>query len=1610
MFKEMCDKRNSIVQEIYHTEKNYVNNLKNVERIFMKPLIENSESDDPFISKADARTIFSELNVIIGLNEVFLKELKSLVEKNWSSTSLISPLFLKIFPYLRWYHSYISNYDKSYNTIKNLKATNPKFKQFIQQCESKPELNFMDLESLLIQPVQRIPQYNLLINDLFKSTHEEHPDYLMTKEALTTILELGNYVNEKKRESENIQKVVEIGNRLKGFSNLAMPYRRILLEEDFEVLTDGASEVQKVKAFLFNDLLLITQKQEDGFQVIESSYFDRISILNENALSKAPVMTIKIKDKKCNFMCSSLNIKKNWIENIKKLSDRYSITIDRKREHFLKLCEINNILNKLNNQNEPLTTLSLGILNLNIKSAQKLSAGKQEEPNEVELKSAFDEDKARFKRIKEAVEKDVLNQISKEGFSSIDEYLKAIGYEAHIVIPFEILNDKNTLISRPAFLLLNKSFVIIVEKGKAVLVYHLLDILSLTSQVYPDFTIKFKDNNEILGRSEYCDDIIFVVRKTYLHSFPGIPENRTWKVNVGGITPKIVPPLNLECGGFKRTFRSVCDWIDHKLRNDIIWDVTHFQKSNLGGIFDLSKIEDLTTTDLKAITISLRYNQYFKEFICNNINLSKDFVLLIADMFKYNNNFKKISFNYNNLSKDTMSILLESLSQDSHDFEEIEISNNIIEDKNISYFVAYFDAKKMMSLKKLDISNTSVGPKGISQLFAQIKKNVSLYHSLQCINISGNRLDTEGSRTLSSYLATPCAITHLNVSNTQSKLSNIFEALMRGCKYLQYINVSQNKITKNMLSSIVNFIKGSDSLLHFDISATSISGESIGKIIEAVSENPYIKRLTLIANENNYEYVDAVEISKAFQNMRGIESLSINDNELSDEGISVIARSLKNASNGLKKLSIDGNFKLKSNKTRKSMIKNLCSLLTSNLSTLTHLSMAGGNKSASLKQDIIPLLNSLSRSNLKEINISGHKMGNTGAFALARSFQSNMPLEVLTFDENAIGIEGFTALIESLKTCKNILTVHLPIVDMGIITSQNDEKINKKISTLLNELNQHLFQNNLKVHLKSLSGKKPKASESKPKLLEQKQSKKSKNTQTSGDNTNIKNKSGVKKKLKTPRSSRSSEEVQNKNTKKKSSTTESSSSSGSHKIDESDQSSDYSTTENRIRRNSIVARKFTRTQSRNTTDVLDLATKKIDEKDETYGDLYLNKDSNLDIEILEDDEEDVITNTPGYTNEDSDSENEEEILHDNSDAESDFEVENPQEHDINEADETLSISEKELLDIDEQFDEGVEKENDLYGEDSTEELRDDYEDTENFINESYKNEVQGDEEDTESSVNETLKNEEVQDNEEDTEISINETVINEEEQDKEEDTENSINDAFKKEDQDKDEDAEISIDEGFKNEEVQDNDKGTDCSINESFKKEVQDNEEDTENSINESFNNEESQDNEEDSESPINEPFNNNEVHDDDVIEPDNVIGGPKSEESIEDVLHDKFEENNMAYEDNEQDNIENNDISEINESIAEDTEMTEKLSSSEDDSINIEVESLEDEYMNLPDKEIKESKSELDTDTDSQSLLRYLSVDDINNEDLKDMLDRASSVDLDSDNNSNEEIIDDD
>lgn len=108
-------------------------------------------------------------------------------------------LFCSFPQMLRLYKEYASNHESATKLLQEL-VKKSKFvsycKGIMNNADATGEVVSLTIGSLLITPIQRIPRYMLLIQDLIKHTLPNSPNYKDLEKADTVVSEVAYEVNE----------------------------------------------------------------------------------------------------------------------------------------------------------------------------------------------------------------------------------------------------------------------------------------------------------------------------------------------------------------------------------------------------------------------------------------------------------------------------------------------------------------------------------------------------------------------------------------------------------------------------------------------------------------------------------------------------------------------------------------------------------------------------------------------------------------------------------------------------------------------------------------------------------------------------------------------------------------------------------------------------------------------------------------------------------------------------------------------------------------------------------------------------------------------------------------------------------------------------------------------------------------------------------------------------------------------------------------------------------------------------------------------------------------------------------------------------------------------
>lgn len=160
------------------------------------------------------RRIFSRLQEIHQCHSMFQIALASRVAE-WDRSETIGDLFVASFSksmVLEVYSDYINNFTNALTLIKKACMSKLAFLDFLKKQQASSP-NRITLYGLMVKPIQRFPQFILLLQDMLKNTPQSHSDRLPLQLALTELETLAEQKLLADQEAEIQQLARSVGDR-----------------------------------------------------------------------------------------------------------------------------------------------------------------------------------------------------------------------------------------------------------------------------------------------------------------------------------------------------------------------------------------------------------------------------------------------------------------------------------------------------------------------------------------------------------------------------------------------------------------------------------------------------------------------------------------------------------------------------------------------------------------------------------------------------------------------------------------------------------------------------------------------------------------------------------------------------------------------------------------------------------------------------------------------------------------------------------------------------------------------------------------------------------------------------------------------------------------------------------------------------------------------------------------------------------------------------------------------------------------------------------------------------------------------------------------------------
>ncbi|XP_019481226.1 PREDICTED: FYVE, RhoGEF and PH domain-containing protein 4 isoform X1 [Hipposideros armiger] len=318
-------KLHKIANELLLTERAYVNRLDLLDQVFYCKLLE--EANRGSFPAEMVNKIFSNISSINAFHSKFLlPELEKRMQE-WETTPRIGDILQKLAPFLKMYGEYVKGFDNAMELVKNMTERIPQFKSVVEEIQKQKICGSLTLQHHMLEPVQRIPRYEMLLKDYLRKLPPDSPDWNDAKKSLEIISTAASHSNSAIRKMENLKKLLEIYEMLGEEEDIVNPSNELIKEGQILKLAARNTSAQERYLFLFNNMLLYCVPR---FSLVGSKFtvrtrvgIDGMQIVETHNEEYPHTFQVSGKERTLELQASSEQDKEEWIKALQETIDAF---------------------------------------------------------------------------------------------------------------------------------------------------------------------------------------------------------------------------------------------------------------------------------------------------------------------------------------------------------------------------------------------------------------------------------------------------------------------------------------------------------------------------------------------------------------------------------------------------------------------------------------------------------------------------------------------------------------------------------------------------------------------------------------------------------------------------------------------------------------------------------------------------------------------------------------------------------------------------------------------------------------------------------------------------------------------------------------------------------------------------------------------------------------------------------------------------------------------------------------------------------------------------------------------------------------------------------------
>ncbi|XP_026124933.1 FYVE, RhoGEF and PH domain-containing protein 1-like isoform X2 [Carassius auratus] len=326
----------NIANELLHTEKAYVSRLHLLDQVFCAQLMEEARARSSFPCEM-VMGIFSNICSIYCFHQQFLLPALEKRMEEWDLNPRIGDILQKLAPFLKMYGEYVKNFDRAMELVNTWMQRSSQFKAIIHNIQKEEMCGNLTLQHHMLEPVQRIPRYELLLKDYLHRLPEDADDFKDAQKSLELIATAAEHSNAAIRKMERMRKLLKVYELLGGEEDIVNPTNELIKEGHILKLSAKNGTSQDRYLILFNDRLLycvpklrlIGQK----FGVRARIDVDGMELKETSSMNVPRTFLVSGKQRSLELQARTEEEKRDWIQAIQATIQRHEQTLETFRMH-----------------------------------------------------------------------------------------------------------------------------------------------------------------------------------------------------------------------------------------------------------------------------------------------------------------------------------------------------------------------------------------------------------------------------------------------------------------------------------------------------------------------------------------------------------------------------------------------------------------------------------------------------------------------------------------------------------------------------------------------------------------------------------------------------------------------------------------------------------------------------------------------------------------------------------------------------------------------------------------------------------------------------------------------------------------------------------------------------------------------------------------------------------------------------------------------------------------------------------------------------------------------------------------------------------------------------